>query len=153
VSFIVLILLKPIGMTRKEFIAQVGGGAAGLFFVACAVSCKKKSSTTNTSPAQGPSNVNFTVDVSTGPLAANGGYLIQSGVIVARTMSGSFIAIAAACTHQGTNLVYNSSANKFTCPNHGAQFTTNGSVAQGPATVAEKNYATSLSGGTLTVSG
>jgi hypothetical protein len=28
-------------MTRKEFIAQVGGGAAGLFFVACAAGCKK----------------------------------------------------------------------------------------------------------------
>jgi cytochrome b6-f complex iron-sulfur subunit len=137
-------------MTRKEFIAQVGGGAAGLFFVACAASCKKKSTT---SSAQGPSNVNFTVDVSTGPLAANGGYIIQSGVIVGRTSSGSFVAIAAACTHQGSSLQYSASANKFICPSHGAQFDTSGNVTQGPATVAEKKYNTSLSGTTLTVTG
>lgn len=138
-------------MTRKEFIAQVGGGAAGLFFVACAAGCKKKS-TASASP-QGPSNVHFTVDVSTGPLSANGGYTINSGVIVARTNTGSFIAIAAACTHQGTNLQYSSSGNKFVCPNHGAQFDSSGNVAQGPATVAEKSYTCSLSGTTLTVTG
>jgi len=139
-------------MTRKEFIAQVGGGTAGLFFVACAAGCKKKKTSTNTSP-QGPSNVNFTVDVSTGPLASNGGYLVQSGVIVGRTTSGSFVAIAASCTHAGTNLQYNASGNKFTCPNHGAQFDTSGNVTQGPATVAEKHYNTSLSGTLLTVTG
>ena len=138
-------------MTREEFLKQVGGGAAGLFFVACAASCKKK--TTTSSSPQGPSNVNFTVDVSTGPLSANGGYLVQGGVIVGRTSSGSFVAIAAACTHQGTNLTYSSSANKFICPNHGAQFDTGGNVVQGPATVAEKKYNTSLSGTNLTVTG
>lgn len=138
-------------MTRKEFIAQVGGGAAGLFFVACAAGCRKKQSTN--SPPQGPSNVNFTIDISSGPLSSNGGYTVKNGVIVARTNSGSFLAIAATCTHQGTNLQYNASANKFTCPNHGAQFTANGSVAQGPATIAEKNYNTSLSGTILTVTG
>lgn len=138
-------------MTRKDFIAQVGGGAAGLFFVACAAGCKKKQQ--QTSPAQGPSNVNFTVDISTGPLASNGGYTVKNGVIVARTMSGSFIAIAASCTHQGSTLQYDGSSGKFTCPSHGAQFTANGSVAQGPATVAEKNYNCAVSGSTLTVTG
>ena len=140
-------------MTRKEFIAQVGGGAAGLFFVACAAGCKKKDQSNSSSPAQGPSNVNFTIDISTGPLASNGGYVVKNGVIVARTTSGSFIAIAASCTHEGNTLQYNSSSGKFTCPAHGAQFTANGSVAQGPATVAEKNYNCSLSGTTLTVTG
>ncbi|MGZ3866627.1 MAG: QcrA and Rieske domain-containing protein [Bacteroidia bacterium] len=139
-------------MTRKEFIAQVGGGAAGLFFVACAAGCKKKSQSTNSAP-QGPSNVNFTVDVSTGPLSSNGGYLVKNGVIVARTSNGSFIAIAASCTHEGSTLQYNNSSGKFVCPAHGAQFTANGSVAQGPATVAEKNYNCALSGTTLTVTG
>lgn len=140
-------------MTRKEFIQQVGVGSAGLFLVACAAGCKKKSSSTTTPVPQGPSNVNFTVNVSSGPLSANGGFIIQSGVIVARTNSGTYIAIAASCTHQGTNLQYSSSGNKFTCPNHGAQFDTNGNVIQGPATNPEKKYTCSLSGTTLTVTG
>ncbi len=138
-------------MTRKDFLEQVGGGAAGLFFVACAASCKKKSS--SSSAAQGPSNVNFTVDVSSGPLSANGGYLVQAGVIIGRNMSGGFVAIAAACTHQGSTLQYSGAANKFSCPSHGAQFDTSGNVVQGPATVAEKKYNTSLSGTNLTVTG
>ena len=137
-------------MTRKEFITQVGGGAAGLFFVACAASCKKNNSS---STPQGPSNVHFTVDISSGPLSANGGYIIQGGVIVGRTTSGGFVAIAAACTHQGSSLQYSASTNKFVCPSHGAQFDTNGNVTQGPATVAEKKYTTSLSGTVLTVTG
>lgn len=134
-------------MTRKEFMAQVGGGSAALFIVACAASCKKKSSSASTP------TVNFTVDVSTGPLATNGGSLIQSGVIVARTLSGSFIAVAAACTHQGTNINYVSGSNSFSCPNHGAKFDSAGNVTVGPATTALKKYNTSLSGNTLTVSG
>ena len=138
-------------MTRKEFIAQVGGGAAGLFFVACTASCKKKNTTPT--PPQGPSNVNFTVNVSTGPLAVKGGYLVQSGVIVAHTLAGTYIAIAAACTHQGFDIQYSGSANVFNCPAHGAQFDPNGNVLQGPASVAEKKYNTSLSGNILTVTG
>lgn len=138
-------------MTRKEFIEQVGGGAVGLFFVVCAAGCRKKT-TTSPSP-QGPSNVNFTIDISSGPLSANGGYIVQNGVIVGRTSTGSFVAIAAACTHEGVTLQYSSSGNKFTCPGHGAQFDTSGNVLQGPATVPEKKYNTSLSGTILTVTG
>ncbi len=133
-------------MTRKEFIAQVGGGSAALFFVVCAASCKKKSATPT--PA-----VNFTVDISTGALATNGGSLVQSGVLVARTLSGSFIAVAAACTHQGTTINFVSGSTSFSCPNHGAKFDSGGNVTMGPATTALKKYTTSLSGNTLTVSG
>ena len=134
-------------MTRKEFIAQVGGGSAALFFVACAAGCKKKSS--------GPSGptVNFTVNVASGPLATNGGSMVQQGVIIGRTMSGSFIAVAAACTHQGSTINYVSGSNSFSCPAHGAQFDSGGNVTAGPATTALKKYNTSLSGTTLTVSG
>ncbi|HXB39525.1 MAG TPA: Rieske (2Fe-2S) protein [Bacteroidia bacterium] len=135
-------------MTRKEFIAQVGGGSAALFFVACAASCKKKSS----SSPQGPT-VNFTVNVSSGPLATNGGSLVQSGVIVARTLSGGFIAVAAACTHQGVTINYVSGSNSFSCPGHGATFDSGGNVTGGPAPTALKKYNTSLSGNILTVSG
>src|SRR5438045_1225075 len=113
-------------MTRKEFISQVGTGAAFLLLPACisGLSGCKKSSTTNTTN----SKVDFTVDVSTGALHSNGGSIIQNGVIVARTNSGTFIAVAAACTHEGTNVQYVASTNNFSCPNHGAQFDSSGNV-------------------------
>ena len=133
-------------ITRKEFIEQVGIGAAVLFVASCAGSCKK----TSTTP-QGPSNVNFTVDVSTGALASNGGYLVQNGVIVARTTSGSFIAVAANCTHEGGTLNYSSGSNQFVCPLHGATFNSTGGVVSGPASTPLQKYNTPLTGNSLRV--
>ena len=132
-------------ITRKEFIEQVGVGAAVLFVAACVGSCKKTSSTSTA-----PANVNFTIDVSTGPLATNGGSLVQSGVIVARTTSGAFIAVSDTCTHAGGQLSFTSS-NIFSCPLHGATFDTNGAVVRGPATTNLQKYNTTLTGNSLRV--
>ncbi len=133
-------------MNRKEFLSQVGMGAALLLVPSCIgglTGCKKDN------PAATP--VDFTLDVSTGPLASNGGYLVQSGVIVARTNSGNYIAVSAACTHEGTQVNYVASNNNFVCPNHGAKFKSAGSVTQGPANNSLTQYNTSLSGSNLRV--
>lgn len=132
-------------ITRKEFIEQVGVGAAVLFVAACAGSCKKTSTSSS-----GPTSVDFTVNVSTGALASNGGYIIQNGVIVARTSTGSFVAVSATCTHAGGTLGF-TSADVFSCPLHGAQFNTSGAVTRGPASTNLQSYHTSLSGSSLRV--
>ena len=135
-------------MDRKEFISQVGFGAAALITAACFGSlagCKKTDAIT------APSNVDFTVDTSSGALATNGGYLVKNGVLVARTNSGTFLAVSAACTHEGTNVNYYASSNSFTCPNHGALFTTKGIVTSGPAKSNLATYNTTLTGNSLRV--
>jgi cytochrome b6-f complex iron-sulfur subunit len=134
-------------MTRKEFIAQVGMSAAILLAPACISglsSCKKKS-------VKKPRSIDFTLDVSTGALAANGGALVHDGVIVARTMGGSYIAIDSACSHEGTTINYVPASNSFKCPNHGAAYDANGNVLQGPATTSLQDYKTSLNGNSLRV--
>ncbi len=133
-------------MTRKDFISQVGKSAALLLVPSCITglsSCKKKSTS--------PKTIDFTLDISTGPLSANGGALINDGVIVARTTTGVFIAVDAACTHQDTNINYVPSSNSFHCPNHGSNFDANGNVTQGPATKSLRDFKTSLSGSSLHV--
>ena len=125
-----------------EFIEQVGGGTAALIFAACIGGCAKINTTT-------PS-VNFTVNVASGSLATNGGYLIQSGVIVARTTSGTFVAVSSTCTHQGGTLGF-SSSNTFVCPVHGATYDISGNVISGPAPIALQKYNTALSGTSLRV--
>ena len=132
-------------MTRKEFISQAGKSAALLLVPACISglnACKKK----NKEPED---KVDFTLDVSSGPLATNGGSLVHEGVIVARTSSGGFLAVEAACTHQGTTVNYVSSSNSFLCPNHGSKFNNNGEVTQGPAAKNLKSYGAELSGNSL----
>jgi cytochrome b6-f complex iron-sulfur subunit len=135
-------------MTRKEFISQVGAGAAIILLPACLTtglsSCKKKKK-------EEDEKVDFTLDISSGPLAVNGGSLVHEGVIVARTNDGAFVAISAACSHQGTTINYAASTNSFVCPNHGAKFDAAGNVILGPASKALKSYTTHHSGNSLRV--
>jgi cytochrome b6-f complex iron-sulfur subunit len=119
-------------MDRKEFFSKVGFGAALVLVPACiaglATSCESEG---NVSPA--PTNVDFTLDIATGNLASPGGFLVHSGVVVARTLTGGFLAVSASCTHEGTNVNYSSANNNFICPNHGATFNSTGGVTRGPA--------------------
>jgi cytochrome b6-f complex iron-sulfur subunit len=136
-------------MDRKEFIKQVGAGAAVLLVPACLSSlsgCSGKDATPSA-----PTNIDFTVDVSTGSLSVNGGSMVKDGVIVARTSAGGFLAVSAACTHEGTQIQYQSSPNNFRCPNHGSTFNSTGQVTLGPATRSLAQYNTSLTGTSLRV--
>jgi cytochrome b6-f complex iron-sulfur subunit len=132
-------------MDRKEFIRLAGGSAGWMLVSTCFSGC----ATNSVSPV--PSNVDFTVDVSSGALAVNGGSINKSGIIVARTLAGSFIAVSASCTHEGTTIIFQSSSSSFYCPNHGARFNQNGIVTNGPASKALTVYNTTLSGNMLRV--
>ena len=138
-------------MTRKEFFEKVGIGVAIAIIPGCvgglAASCSKEDNKT----IAAPTNVNFTIDVSTGALSANGGFLVINGIVIARTTTGAFLAVSAACTHQGTTVNYNSTNNDFVCPNHGAKFNSTGAVIQGPAGSNLATYNTLLTGTTLKV--
>lgn len=139
-------------MTRKDFFTKVGFGAAALLVPACIGSlvtgCEKEGTAT-----AAPTNVDFTVSVATGNLAANGGFILTNGIVVARTnaTAPTFLAVSASCTHQGTDVNYNANSNNFVCPNHGAKFSSNGTVTQGPASSNLKQYNTTLTGTSLRV--
>lgn len=92
-----------------------------------------------------------TVDVSSGALATNGGFVVINKIIIARTITGTFLAVAAACTHQGSNVKYVLANNNFHCNSHGAEFNSTGVVTKGPATSNLTLYKTTLTGTILTV--
>ncbi len=95
--------------------------------------------------------MDFTIDVSSGTLATNGGFLVKNGIIIARTTLGDFLAVAASCTHAGTTIQYQSGSNNFRCPNHGSIFTASGQVTTGPANRGLTQYNTALTGVLLRV--
>ncbi|WP_264564051.1 ubiquinol-cytochrome c reductase iron-sulfur subunit [Flavobacterium sp. N3904] len=145
-------------MNRKEFFSKVGFGAAAVFIPACIAGVVTSCSSDGSSDSGGstpvvtpPTGVDFNLDVSTGALATNGGYLVTKGIVVAKTLTGEFLAVSASCPHEGTNVKYSSSGNNFICPNHNSQFSDKGLVTQGPANSNLKVYSTSLSGTTLRV--
>jgi cytochrome b6-f complex iron-sulfur subunit len=131
-------------MTRKDFFAKVGFGAAVALIPVCIGGLASSCSENDGSPSPAPTNVDFTLDISMGTLSGNGGFLVHNGIVVARTTMGGFLAVSASCTHQGTNVNYSAQENKFICPNHGAQFNSNGAVIQGPASTSLAQYNTQL---------
>lgn len=135
-------------MDRKEFLSQLGITGAAVFMGACMAGCSKDSA----SPA--PSNVDFTINLSdpaNAALGAAGGFVYKNNIIIARTQSNTYIAVSQACTHEGSTVQFQGANNRFYCPNHGATFSTSGSVTNGPATKALVSYNTQLSGTSLRI--
>ena len=140
-------------MKRREFISNVGLSVAGVCAV-CLGACSKSNTPGGGGGGGGPTNVNFTVDLNSNLLSV-GNSLVQSGVIVARIAAGnvasSFTAVQVNCTHEGFSINFNSAQNIFICPNHGSQFSTQGTVLVGPATANLKKYNVAVNGSLLTV--
>ncbi len=136
-------------MERREFLSMLGIGAAGVACLSCLDGCKTDSGLTDA-----PTNVDFTLDLNdpaNSALKNNGGYIYKSGIIVARTTSGTYVALSMACTHAGSTVYYDAANNRFHCPNHGSNFAIDGSVINGPAGSPLAKYNMSLTGSSLRV--
>jgi cytochrome b6-f complex iron-sulfur subunit len=137
-------------MDRKDFLSALGITAASFAVINC-IGCAKADSSAGVS---GPTGIDFTLDLSASANAAlltNGGYLTQSGVIVAQTISGTYIAVQQSCTHESYPLTFQVSNQRFYCNNHGATFTQSGAVTNGPANRSLTVYNTTLTGTSLRV--
>jgi cytochrome b6-f complex iron-sulfur subunit len=145
-------------MERKEFLSLLSAGTASMLMFGCLGGCTKKDSEDPTpQPGTGPgtgTKKDFTLnlaDPTNNTLKTKGNALVSNGVIVAYTNAGAYIAVAAACTHQGFILKYEAAANRFHCDNHGSNFSETGTVLNGPATTKLKEYKTTLTGDNLRV--
>ncbi len=139
-------------MDRKEFLSLIGISTASFALINC-VGCSKGSDASS-STVTGPSNVNFTLDLTASAnanLLTNGGYIISNKVIVARTLAGAYIAVQQSCTHESYTLIYQASNHRFYCNNHGSAFTEAGVVQNSPATKNLTTYNTLLTGTSLKV--
>lgn len=147
-------------MERSEFLAKLGVGLAAVCTGCTLVSCGSKSNDPKPNdPNDGGNNGGgdgelFSINMNN-ELTAVGQSKISNGVILVRIAAGNgqsaFTAVQVACTHEGTQIGYNSAQGKFICPNHGSQFSASGDVLLGPATRALKEYNIDIDGNTLTV--
>ena len=140
-------------MKRRAFLGSITGPVVAACAV-CMGACSKTGG--GDSFTSGGVTANFNVDLLTN-LTTVGSSILQNGVVVVRlaaaNVPASFTAVQAACTHQGTLINYNQSANKFVCPNHGATFSTTGAVTQGPSSNPLKVYTITIVGSNMTVNG
>ena len=99
------------------------------------------------------STVTVTVDASS-PLNSVGSAALvntaRGALLVARTAQTTFAALNATCTHQVCTVSgYQSGTYVYPC--HGSQFSTSGTVVQGPASRPLTSYATNFVSPTLTI--
>ncbi len=148
-------------MERKEFIQLFGLGAISVLAGGCLGGCSNDDNDGST-PAPTPPGtgaIDFTLDLAAPANAALNdaavGYVYgaNSQVIVAKTTAGSYIAVAAPCTHQGTRVVFQPANNVFFCPNHSSRFNPDGTVINGPAAAALKRFTATQTGTSLRVTG
>ena len=131
-------------MNRKDFIRLMGTGALAVVALN-QLGCSKSDSV----PKK-----DFTIDINDtqySALLTVGGYVYVNGVIVFKSIDGSFYALSQICTHQGCTVVYDESQNDIFCPCHGSQYDLQGKVLMGPSTTPLFQYAASLSGTMLHV--
>lgn len=151
-------------VSRGDFLRSLGLSSAALLSFYClgsgltACSSKSNDPTPATTPAStagfsgnatlGSGTIDFTLDL-TAPayakLTSNGGFIYQNDIVVARTNNGGYVALAKACTHQGTSVEYQPNVNNFYCPNHGSRFANSGSVLNGPAAQSLQSFKATLS--------
>ncbi len=138
-------------MDRKEFLTAIGMGAASVAVFNC-IGCSKSDSGSPSTPA--PTNVDFNLDLTlseNADLKTNGKYIYKNGIIIARTTSGTYIAVSQTCTHETNNVEYIPKTNQFYCPKHGATFSASG-VSSGIETSKPlAQYNTQLTGTTLRI--
>lgn len=140
-------------MDRKEFLSLVGVSAASALVVSC-MGCSKSSDPGGQSSVNGPTGVDFTLDLTASANASllnSGGYLANQGVLVAKTSAGAYIAVQQSCTHQNYPLIYEGSSHQFFCNNHGSAFSEKGVVLNSPANRNLTVYNTSVTGTSLRV--
>ncbi len=67
-------------------------------------------------------------------LKTAGGYTVEQGVLIAHVKDGSYIAVSANCTFEGTKLAYRLSSDQIYCATDGSAFDIHGKPVNGPAT-------------------
>ena len=152
-------------LSRGQFLKQLGMSSAALMSFYCLgtglTACSKDDSvptpTTTTTPTTGgggnsgvtgttSGTIDFTIDLTHADfkkLKTEGEFTYVGDIIIANA-KGIFVALAKACTHQGTTIDFRSGTNDFKCPNHGSEFKTDGSVQKSPAAQALTVYKTEL---------
>jgi cytochrome b6-f complex iron-sulfur subunit len=134
-------------MERRDFLEQLGIGAAFVLTTACLGSCKNDSVT--------PAIADFTLDLTAAAnanLKTNGGYVISNGIVVAKTTAGDYVAATVTCSHeQKTQVVYDKAANQWHCTAHDARFDMTGKGVNSTGSKGLTIYKTALTGSNLRI--
>jgi cytochrome b6-f complex iron-sulfur subunit len=134
-------------MDRKEFLSKLGIGAAFALTASCLGGC--------TRDVVELSNVSLELDLQApenAELLNFGGFLVIEGIVVARTIDGTYVAATNTCSHeQLTEITYDKNANEWLCTAHAARFQLDGTGLNANASKDLQVFGTSLTDKKLSV--
>ncbi|MBB4078691.1 nitrite reductase/ring-hydroxylating ferredoxin subunit [Lewinella aquimaris] len=138
-------------MNRKDFLNNLGIGAAFALTATCLGGCSKEEDEAFTpTPSTG---IDFTLDLNAtenAPLATDGGYVVRNKIVVARTLTGDYVAATQQCSHEG-NLAVQLRNDEWYCTVHGARYTLAGDGLNQFGSNGLTTYKTALNGTDLRV--
>lgn len=143
-------------MKRREFYSFVGVGVGMSMLPAALTACnsqpQNQAKTSNTSRGDGFEKVG-TVSQLEQEAQALEQELTNGKVLVIRDPANTeqLIAVNPTCTHAGCTVAWESDQQKFICPCHDSEFSSNGKLLQGPATEPLVNYEVKLEGDSILV--
>ena len=149
-------------VSRRQFCAGACQVASCAAFATLASACGDGSPNSPSAPATTLAKLNgqlsgSSVSVNTTGTALDsvgGAALVESvgGVfLLSRSSTSTFGALEAVCTHEGCTIT-GAAGDIYVCPCHGSRYSRSGQVVNGPAKANLRQYATSFSGGVVTIS-
>ncbi len=127
---------------RRSFLTYFSLSWLTACFPVILAACAPSSSTqVNSKPATKKTADGFTAVGATTELD-KAGYLQAQAVAVVKnpTNPKQLLAVNPKCTHDGCDVKWLPGAKKYECPCHGAEFSADGKVLKGPATVSLATY-------------
>lgn len=116
-------------MDRKQFLKLTGLSVSALLFAKCFSGC-------DDTGTNAPTYVDFQIDLNDpnySSLKQNGSFVVTNGILIAKTISGSYIAVSSKCPHEGVTVEYQPNQDRIECPAHGSIFSNTGKKQSGPA--------------------
>ena len=139
-------------MKRRDALQRIVlAGGTVLFIPPALLSCSEEGDV-DTGGNNGNNDLKINMDESAYSALKNaGGFVVASEIIIANSDGDNYVAVSSICTHNACTVGYSVQNNNFPCPCHGSVFNSNGSVANGPATQALKQYTVTKDGNVLTI--
>lgn len=146
--------------TRREFCARTCQAVSLLAINSLVQGCGGNPMSSSAAPPLSTATgtvsggtVTVTIDAASALGSVNGAALVTTAAgsfLVARTGQDTFTALTALCTHEGCT-VSGIENQVYVCPCHGSRYSSAGSVLQGPATTALRQFSTRFANNVLTI--
>lgn len=143
-------------MERQKFLKSIGIGAAFALTYGCLGACSKDEKPPFIAPngSNLPSNTPlFTIDLNSteaSELSKDGGFMIKDDVVIAKSLSGAYLAATVICSHESRKEI-TFQENEFFCGAHGARFDQSGIGLNNFGTGGLKIYNTQVADNLLTI--